>query len=98
MSEVQDSVCPLCKSAAKVQHHLTKHSSHYVCPSCGELVIKRDAESWLNKAVAESRLRFSETSKKCSEGNVFFISRSSVTDTNATVTGECLLLADALRR
>lgn len=96
MSKIQDSVCPLCKSSAKIQHHPMKHSSHYTCPSCGELVIKQSAESRLHETTAEIRQRFSEAAKKCSEGNVFFISRSD--DNAATVTGKCLPLAEALRR
>lgn len=99
MNEVQDSVCPLCNSTAKVQHHPLKHSNHFVCQSCGDLVIKQRAVSWLLNAPSQAKFDFAKIAKQCTEGKVLFISLSTVAAQDAPkVTAECLPLAEALSR
>ena len=83
MNKNQITPCPLCYSASKIHSYPIKHSSHYICPSCGELVVKSHAETWLrDKATDQIRKRYTETAMKCTEGNVSFISISSVEGTN----------------
>ena len=97
MSEVQDGTCPLCKTAAKVQDHVVRRSRHYICQSCGELVVKYFAEDWLRaKAPDRARQDFSAEAKGCSSGNVYFISQSRGADGTQHTVGKCLPLAEAL--
>ncbi len=98
VSEVQDSSCPLCRSAAQVQHHVLKHSSHYVCRSCGELVVKQRAERWISDASAQVRQSLMEAARMAPADKVFFISYSPVGDPAPTGRGECLTPAEALDR
>ena len=98
MSNVQSGECPLCGSAAQVENHTMKRSKHYVCSSCGELVIKQFAESWLQtNASPEAKHDFAERAKKCPEGSVYFMSQSQGTDGSKTLSGKCLPLAEALK-
>ena len=93
MSEVQESACPLCKSVAKVERHPMKKSNHYICLSCGELVIKQKAESWLLKSSEQVRQVFADKAKNCPKGSVLFISMG-----HHSAEGNCLLLEEALRQ
>lgn len=97
MSEVQESTCPLCSSAAKVEDHVMKKSRHYICSSCGELVVKYFAEDWLRKeAPHENKKGFSEAAKQCVNGDVYFISLSRQPDGSQRTSGQCLPLPAAL--
>ncbi len=95
MSEVQDCACPLCKSVAKAKHHTMVRSRHYLCPSCGDLVIKEYAEKWLNETTPQGKEAYISAAKQCPAGNVLFISRSTK---EGRTTYESLSLNEALRR
>ncbi len=97
MSEVHGGTCPLCNMAANVQDHVMRRSRHYICQSCGELVVKCFAEDWLRaKAPDRARQDFAAEAKGCSSGNVYFISQSRGADRTQHTVGKCLPLTDAL--
>ena len=99
MSTSQNVTCPLCGTPAQVVDYQIKHSRHYLCSSCGDLVVKYFAEDWLrDKAPGQAKQDCAAEAKSCrSSGNVYFISQSRGPDGAQHTVGRCLpLLAEAL--
>jgi hypothetical protein len=99
MSQIVESACPLCHSAAKCEEHLMRRLKHFVCPVCKEIIIKNKAEQWLAGASEKARLYHSEAASKIEQGLVYFIARSpdAALPENPSVRGQSMKYEDAMK-
>lgn len=98
MSSAASKPCPLCHIESTVEYHLAKHSNHYICISCGELVIKQRADSRLKTISREVKNGWTEYAKTCPPGTVLFISKSPVPSEECFISVECTPLDEALKK
>lgn len=99
MSQIVDSICPLCNSEAKCEDHMMRRLKHYVCAVCNEFIIKNKAERHLVNSAPQTRQKFSDYSAKANSGDVALLSF----ETNGvggapTILAEYLPLHQALAR
>ena len=99
MSQILESICPLCQSPAKYEQLYARHLKHFLCPICKEIIIKFKAERWLKDASEQARLYHSAASAKVESGFVYFISRSPDEDLpeNPSVRGRSMKYEDAIK-
>ena len=99
MSQVVESVCPLSNSPAKVERHIAAHSAHFICLTCGEIIIKQRAEAHILKSSDAVRNTFAQAAKQTPEDKVIFIYCSPVSDPGPPTCGwEYLSRDEALGR
>lgn len=99
MSQIIDSVCPLCQSEAKCEEHIMRRLKHFICAVCNEFVIKNKAERHLVKSAPQTRQKFSDYCAKATSGDVTLLSfEPNGVGGAPTVLAEYLPLQKALAR
>ena len=99
MSQVVEFKCPLCNCPAKVERHIAAHSAHFICPTCGEIIIKQRAEAHLQKSSDAVKEGFAQAAKHTPEDGVIFIYCTPVSDPGPPACGwEYLSRDEALKR
>ena len=99
MTQVVEYPCPLCNALAKVERHIAAHSAHFICPTCGEIIIKQRAEAHLKKSPDALRDGFAALAKQTPQDLVIFIYCSPVSDPGPpTCASEYLTRDQALKR
>ena len=99
MIQLVESVCPLCNALAKVERHIAAHSAHFICLTCGEIIIKQRAEAHLQKSSDVVREGFARVAKHTPEDKVLFIYCTPVSDPGPpTCSWEYLSRDEALKR
>ena len=99
MSQLVESPCPLCNAPAKVERHALARSAHFICTTCGEIIIKQRAEAHLQNSTDAVRDGFAQAAKHTPEDKVIFICCTKVSDPGPpTCRWEYLSRDEALKR